>query len=173
MQAEIYPLEKVVIDGKEIFLGMEKANVEKLLGQGQQNNTESYYFESELRIDYDANACVQFIEFLGGEENTLLKPMIYGVSAFDTEADTLYAILADKNQGAIDDSENGYSYAFCGNSVGIWRKMRPEDFAELVQEMAAHGISTDNNPDLEKDRWKAHHWNTIGVGVTGYYQVPV
>lgn len=169
MQAQIYPLEKVVIEGKEIFLGMEKVNVEKLLGLGQQNNDQSYYFESELRIDYDAKACVQFIEFLGGDKNTLLKSTIYGVSVFDTEADTSYAILADKNNGVIDDSENGYAYAFCNSSVGIWRQVKPEDIAEMVREMAEDGILTDNNPELEQDRWKAHYWNTIGVGITGYY----
>lgn len=157
MQAQIYPLERVVIEGKEIFLGMEKENVEKLLGQGQQNNSQSYYFESELRIDYDAKACVQFIEFLGGAGNALLKPTIYGIPVFDTEADALYAILAYKNNGAIDDSENGYSYAFYNSSVGIWRQVKPEDIAEMVREMAADGILTDNNSELEKERWKAHH----------------
>ena len=55
MITEIYPLEKIVINGDEIYLGMERAAV------GARN----YYFNGEMAIDYNSNK-VEFIEFLAG-----------------------------------------------------------------------------------------------------------
>jgi len=62
---------------------------------------------------------VEFIEFLAGTKGKL-KPEIYGASAFDTDASVLYELLKDKNNGDIDDNENGYSYRFLNISVGVY-----------------------------------------------------
>ena len=50
MNIEIYPLDKVVIDGVAIHLGMEQSAVESSIGKGQLVGTRYYYFNSEMAI---------------------------------------------------------------------------------------------------------------------------
>ncbi|MDE6231744.1 MAG: hypothetical protein K2M60_00140 [Lachnospiraceae bacterium] len=169
MNVEIYPLDKVVIDGVPIHLGAEQTVVETAIGKGQPEGKRCYYYNSNMAIDYSADKKVEFIEFLGGIDG-YLHPQIYGVSAFDTYAEELVKILTQKNNGKVDDSEQGYSFAFLNISVGVYRETRPSDVEEMIEEMKANGISTDNNEDVENEMRKANHWATIGIGVAGYYQ---
>lgn len=155
MNIELYPLEKAVINGVDIPLGMNRAAVEKLLGRGETSDRSAYYFQSNLRIDYDAKGCVEFIEALGGD-----IALIYGISAFDAEPYMLRKILSEKNSGEIDDSEHGYSYAFLEISVGIYRAMTPKDCAELLSEAQAG-----------EDKYApAGSWASIGIGIRDYYR---
>lgn len=140
MKIKLIPLDRVEIDRKAVCLGMEKDTVEALLGKGESVRNRQYYFQNELAVDYDDNRRVEFIEFLGGIDGAL-QPEIYGVSAFASAADDLTALLMRENNGEIDDSEQGYSYCFLNISVGIYRGIR-----------------------------QAEHWDTIGIGVTGYYR---
>ena len=168
MKIEIYPLEKILIDGIPVFLGMEQSAVEAVIGKGQLKEKRYYYYDSEMAIDYDDSKRIEFIEFLGGIDG-LLHPVIYGVSAFDAHADELTDLLLRKNNGEVVDTEQGYSYAFPNIGVGIYREIRPSDVAEMIEEMKADGIATENNEDLANDMRKAMHWATIGIGVADYY----
>ena len=71
---------------------------------------------------------------------------------------------------SYDKHENGHSYQFMNLSIGIYREMTPRDVEEMIAEMKAHGIPTEQNPDLEADKEKALHLATVGAGVFGYYQ---
>ncbi len=168
MKIEIFPLEKIVLDDISIAFGISKREVERLLGYATSIGERHYYFGAELAISYDKHENVEFVEFLGGREGAL-RPMIYGVSVFDENAEALTALLAEKNQGDIGDYENGYSYQFLNISIGLYREMTPHDVEEMIAEMKAHGIPTKQDPDLEADKEKAHHWTTIGAGACGYY----
>lgn len=168
MNIEIYPLEKIVIDGVSVCLGMEQSAVEAAIGKGSFVRECCYYYNNELAIYYDAHKKVEFIEFLGGVDGSL-RPTIYGFSVYDNSADELTALLRQKNDGEVDDHENGYSYAFLNISVGVYREARPEDIAEMIEEMKADGIPTEDNEDLAADIKRANHWATIGIGVAGYY----
>lgn len=170
MNIELYPLEKAVIDGISIYLGMAQTDVEAAIGAGNPVRNRYYYYNSEMAIDYNAEKKVEFIEFLGGPDGAL-RPVLYGVSAFDTPADELTALLRGKNAGAIDDPERGYSYSFLNISVGVYRETQPADVAEMIEKMKAAGISAENNRDIETEMRKAHHWSTIGIGIPGYYQI--
>ncbi len=145
MKIEIYPLDKVLIDEISIDLGMDKASVEAKIGKGEHIGKRYYYYNSEMAIDYDNDQNVEFIEFLGGFDGAL-KPVIYGVSAFDVLADKLIKLLKQKNDGEVYDQERGYSYCFLNISVGVYRETIP------------HG------------KHDAGHWSTIGIGVADYYQ---
>ena len=169
MNIEVYPLEKIVIDGVPIYLGMDQSAVETAIGKGQLTGKRYYYYDNDMVIDYSENKTVEFIEFLGGIDGSV-HPVIYGVSAFDTLADELADLLRQKNAGEIDDSEQGYSFAFLNISVGVYRERRPSDVMEMIEEMKADGISTEDNEDVAAEMRKANHWATIGVGVAGYYQ---
>ena len=39
-------------------------------------------------------------------------------------------------------------------SIGIYREMTPRDVEEMIAEMKAHGIPTEQNPNLEADKEK-------------------
>ena len=169
MNIEIYPLEKIVIDGVSIYLGMDQSAVETAIGKGQLVGKRHYYYDNDMAIDYSENKTVEFIEFLGGIDGSV-HPVIYGISAFDTLADELVSLLRQKNDGEIDDSEQGYSFFFLNISVGVYRERRPSDVMEMIEEMKADGIPTEDNEDLAEEMRKANYWATIGVGVAGYYQ---
>lgn len=169
MKIDIYPLDKVVFDGVPVSLGMERSAVENAIGAGQLIGKRYYYYNNELAIDYNGNGTVEFIEFLGGSEG-YLQPIICGVSAFGTDAEELVELLKQKNDGEITDTEQGYSYSFSNISVGVYREIRPSDILEMIEEMKADGIPTEDNEDLAADMRRANHWATIGVGVAGYYQ---
>lgn len=169
MNITIFPLERMEIDGISIQFGMDRERVEALIGKGRTVRNRRYYYCNEMAIDYDNHDKVEFIEFLGGMDGSL-KPVIYGVSAFDSDAEELLEILKQKNNGETDDTERGYSYGFLNLSVGVYREIRPEDVSEMIEEMKADGIPTENNADLEADKRRANHWAAIGFGAAGYYQ---
>ena len=168
MTIEIFPLEKVVFDGIPVCLGMERSVVENAIGTGQLIGKLYYYYNNELVIDYSENNTVDFIEFLGGMEGSL-QPTIYGVSVFDAVADEVTEFLKVENGGEVIDLENGYSYQFTNISVGVYREIRPSDVLEMIEEMKADGIPTEDNEDVAADMRRATHWATIGVGIAGYY----
>ena len=163
MKIEIYPLDKIVIDGTSIEIGMNKKNVERLIGVSYEEDNKCYYYDNDMVIHYNANKEVEFIEFLGGIDGKL-HPTIYGVSAFGILADKLVEILKQNNNGEIDDSENGHSLFFLNISIGVYREITPLDVMELLQEFEEKDI---NNIKYMKDI--ANHWQVIGVGRKGYY----
>ena len=169
MKIEIYPLDKVVFEGVPVCQGVERSAVENAIGVGQLIGKRYYYYNNELAIDYNENGTVEFIEFLGGVEGSL-QPTIYGVFAFGTDAEEVAELLKQKNDGEITDTEQGYSYSFSNISVGVYREIRPSDILEMIEEMKADGIPTEDNEDLAADMRRANHWATIGVGVAGYYR---
>lgn len=174
MKIDIVPLEKISIDEKEIFLGMNKQQVSDLLGEPESIHLQyggktwrHYYYNTELAIDYNKDDMIEFIEFLGGIDGEL-KPYIYGISAFESSADELFSVLSEHNNGKIDDHEQPYSYAFLDISVGIYRESSPEAVQEWIDEMQANGEEYD--PDaLAEEMREANHWLTIGIGSKNYY----
>ncbi|MBE6542588.1 MAG: hypothetical protein E7672_09135 [Ruminococcaceae bacterium] len=173
MDIEIYPTDKIVIDGKEIRFGMPKDDVERLIGNGNFVNTKfvknrCYYFNNEMSVDYGDELFVCAVEFLGGSDGKL-KPIIFGVSAFETDAEELFRLLCEKNGRDAEDNEGGYSYSFHEISVGIYREITPDDVEEMAEEMRENGILPENNPDFVNDRRRASHWAALCVGKSGYY----
>ena len=167
MNIEIYPLEKILIDHVAIYFGMEKSIVDTAIGNGQRIGNRYYYLNNEMAIDYNNNKA-EFIEFLGGIDG-MLKPTIYGISAFDVQADDLFEILKKQNNGKIGDHENGYSYQFQNISVGVYREAIPKEVEEMIEEFASFGNPMSND-EIQHEMKRANHWATIGVGVAGYYQ---
>lgn len=72
MKITLYPFDKIMLDGTEVFLGMEQSDVARAIGEGKKIGTRCYYCNGELPID-DSNYKVNFIEFLGGIDG-ILKP---------------------------------------------------------------------------------------------------
>ena len=167
MNIEICPLDKVLVDGVAIYLGMEQSVVEAAIGKGQVIGKRCYYFNNGMAIDYRNNK-VDFIEFLGGGDG-MPKPTIYGVSAFETQANDLFDVLKKQNNGVIRDSENGYSYQFENISVGVYREAVPKEIEEMIEEAASFGNPMSDD-EMQYEMKRANHWATIGIGVTGYYQ---
>ena len=167
---ELLPLEGLRLGDQLLPLAASKEQVEALLGPAEVvHGSRWYYAKNDLSVSFDPSGKVEFIEFLGGLEGRL-QPTIYGLPAFQTGADELIEELTRRNNGPVDDHEQGYSYAFLNISVGVYRSILPQDVQELIAEMEENGIPTLNNPDLELDKRRAEHWETIGIGLSGYYQ---
>ena len=58
MNIELYPLEKIVIDGVPIRFGMDQAAVEAVIGKGQLVRRRYYYFGNEMAVDYSEGGTV-------------------------------------------------------------------------------------------------------------------
>lgn len=168
MNIELYPLEKVVIDGASIYLGMEQSAVESVIGKGELVGKRYYYYNSEMAIDYNDHQMVEFIEFLGGIDGNV-QPKIYEKYAFKTKADDLFNILCQNNCGDIDDNENGYSYSFLNISVGIYRSSTPENVQEMITEAEENGEPMETE-EIEYEMKQANYWSTIGIGTEAYYR---
>jgi hypothetical protein len=166
MNIEIYPLEKILVDHVAICFGMEKPIVDAAIGNGQRIGDRYYYFNHEMAIDYNDNK-VEFIEFLGGLDG-MLKPTIYGISAFETQANDLFEVLKKQNNGMAGDHENGYSYQFENISVGVYREAVPQEVEEMIEEAAAFGTPMSAD-EIEYESKRATHFSTIGFGIPGYY----
>lgn len=158
MTIEIYPLDKVLIDGEAICFAMEQSAVEAVIGKGILVGTRYYYFNDEMAIDYNDNK-VEFIEFLGGVDGSL-QPVIYGKSVFESQSDDLLEILKEKNKGMITDTENGYSYQFQNISVGVYRETVPKALKEMMEEAAGIGNPLSDDK-IRYEMKRANHWATI------------
>lgn len=163
------PLKGLEWNGQLIPFGASKKEVEMVMGNPAIVNKSYYYFENELRFDFDKKGNIEFIEFLGGIDGKL-KPIIYDMSAFESSTDELKKLLREKNAGEVDDAEGEYSSSFLNISVGVYRDITPGDVQEMIEDMKADGIPTEGNEDLENDKRRANHWGTIGIGIAGYYK---
>lgn len=162
---EVLPLVGIAWGVKRINLSDPKDKIKEVLGKPDSDRkNSSFYFNSELRIDFNKNRCVEFIEFLSGIDGAI-QPHIYGVDAFAVDAEILIGILREKNAGMVDDSEMGYCYNFMDISVGVYRESTPESVLEMMKEVGEDLTSE----DLEIELKKANHWDTLGIGVKGYY----
>ena len=171
---EIVPLEKITINDIDILLGLDKAEVTKLLGEGEASGESIRYFESELGIYYDSDNKVEFIEFYSGIDGKL-KPTIYGVPVFQTKARDLVEIIEKHNSGNsyfdadIEWFDGDYDIEFYNISVGLYRDITPDDVASMKAEMIAEGVFDENDEDYLYDVEKSQYWGTIGIGIEGYY----
>lgn len=165
MEIKIIPLKGIIVDGKNIDLGMHKSEVAKKLGEGELESRH-FFFNYDLAIDYDGNECVEFIEFLGGIDGSL-SPCIYDIPVFESNSADIYELLKKKNNGEIDDSENGYSYAFLNTSIGVYRDATEQSVKEDIECMKADGVY--DQEYVDEQMMKANRWTTIGIGVKDYY----
>lgn len=166
---KLIPLEGMEWDGRLIKLGDTKEMVEQVLGAPNEVIRSScYYHAYDIRFDLAENGTVSFIECIGGLEGNL-APEIFGVPAFATDADELLAMLSERNGPDIDDTEAEYSYALRTLSVGLYREITPADVDAMLMEMSNMKLEALGGVDVEEEMKKAHHWETIGIGVKDYY----
>lgn len=164
----ILPLKGIQWDGQSIFLGEKKMDIESKLGISQNVRDNSYYyFESNLRFDFSTDGELECIEFLGGIMGNI-QPIIFGIQAFQEDADDVFHILKDKNSGEIVDTENGYSYAFPNIGIGVYREQIPDNLPEFIREVQEAGEDILDNPNIKEVQLKAMHWTTIAVTRSNY-----
>ena len=73
-----------------------------------------------MRIDFDENDCVEFIEVLSGPYCEKIEPFMYGKNPFKLVDTQLLEFLAEMNNGNIDDHEYDNGYYLLNISVGIY-----------------------------------------------------
>lgn len=153
-----------------IALGASSAEVQTILGAPSDALDGQYYYDDlELRLDFNDEGELEFIESINGPHPEKTEVSIYGVNPFQVEAEELLNILSEKNSGPVDDTEAGYYYAFLNSAVGVWRQMTEEDIQEDMEAIKAEGEYEDNVDMLLEDLEKSKFFWTIGIGVKGYY----
>ena len=168
MNIELHPLEKILLDSAAISFGMVRADVERILGKGQVVGGRCYHCDGELAIDYDKDDRVEFVEFLGGADGRL-RPILYGISVFETDAQELIDRLREKHGGEVRDPERGHTILLPRLSVGLYRERTLADVQEMIEEMEAEGIPCEGSEDIAEETRRAARWDTIGLGAFGYY----
>lgn len=164
----ILPLKGIQWESQSIFFGEKKLDIEEKLGLPQEvKNNSYYYFESNLRFDFSPNGELECIEFLGGIMGNI-QPVIFGVQAFQAEADDLFRVLEKRNSGEIVDVEGGYSYTFPGIGIGVYREEIPDNLPEFIREVQEAGEDISDNPNIKEVQLKALHWATIAVTPSEY-----
>lgn len=165
----LIPLTGLEWKGQIIRFGDSRERVDRILGApNSTRDNVGYYCGAELKVEFDAGHRVRFIECLAGMDGGI-QPEIYGVSAFETDAEELLEVLKRENNGPVDDSENGYSYAFLNSGVGVYREVTPEAVEAMVRELMNVELTALGHIDLEGENRRAHHWETIGIGEKDYY----
>lgn len=167
MNFTILPLRGIQWNDQDILLGSTTEDIEAKLGQPDIVDNSLYYFDSELRFDLSEKGKLEFIEFLGGYTGNI-QPIIYGIQAFQVNADELYHILANHNTGNIIDDEHGYSFSFPNIGIGIYRESIPNNVTDLIREMEKLGINIEGNPNVKEEQLKSSHWATISVASSNY-----
>ncbi|MDQ1151771.1 hypothetical protein [Sphingobacterium zeae] len=168
---QLIPLVGIQIEGiGQVDLGATRAEVQSVLGTPSDALDDQYYYdELELRLDFNNEGQLEFIESINGPKPEKTVISMYDVNPFEVEATELVTILTDKNQGEVDDAEAGYCYTFLNSSVGVWRQVTEEDVQEEIEEIKADGEYEDNADMLLEDLEKSKFFWTIGIGVAGYY----
>lgn len=166
----LHPREGMEFDGAFLRFGDSRAETEALLGlpEDRQPNR-SFHLRGELRLDFDGEGKLEFMEFLGGLRGEL-QPLLYDRSVFQTDAQELLELLLEHNGPDVDDSEAEYSYALRELSVGLYREITPADVRAMVLELTRLDLTSLSQVDLNTDRERANHWETVGMGRPGYYE---
>ena len=166
---KLIPLTGMEWKGQVVRFGDSREQIDRLLGKPERTwENLNYYWNTELRVEFDADDRVKFIECLAGIDGDI-QPEIYGIPAFETEAEEVLKVLERENNGPVDDSENGYSYAFLNIGVGVYREVTPEAVEEMVRELMNVELTALGHIDLERENRRARHWETIGIGDKDYY----
>jgi hypothetical protein len=168
---ELKPLEGINIESiGELKFGQPKQMVESLLGKPTKylDQDQFLYEDYELRIDFEEDK-ISFIEFINGPYPVKTKLLLYGIDPFVIGADNLIQLLADKNDGEIDDSEAGYCYAFLNISVGIWRQATELAIQESIDEAKQNGTGVEQIRQLMEELESVKNFWMIGLGRIGYY----
>ena len=168
MKIVIYPLEKVEINGVPIFFGMEKTAVEASFGKGEMSRGRYFYHRNEMAVEYGGDNRVTFVEFVSGPR-AILKPLIYGVSVFDTPSDELSRLLAEKNGEPADLAQDGYFGLYRNIGIAVHRERRPNDLLEFARAQKKQGVQTQEN-EYQREWQRANFWSAIGAGSPAYYR---
>lgn len=166
----INPLVGIEWEDKKINLGDSLDTVKEVLGDAEvRYENSAYYFSTDLRIDYDADCCVEFIEFLGGEDGSV-QPVVYGEQVFQINAAKVYRILKEHSNGHVIDEEDGFSYRFPKLGLEVYRENTPDAIDITITKLREKGIEVVDNANLMDERHRASRWATIGMGTKEYFK---
>jgi hypothetical protein len=151
-----------------INLGDVKSDVHSALGKTDTTgNDPDYYFENCLQVHYDKDNKVEFIEFCTGGP---IEIEVFGANPFQLLANDLVNLLKEKNGPVFNKREAPFSYAFKTLSIGIFRESSEEDILESIEECKKEGTYKENEDWLLEDLEKFKYFQTLGIGVKGYYR---
>ena len=169
---EFNPLKGIhIAEVGTIEFGMTANEVKEVLGQPElEDDSQLFYFSEELRLDFNSQKCLEFIEIISGPYPKAIKPILYAVNPFELLANELVDLLIQKNGSDIDYSEAPECYAFRNISVGIFREVSEETIRQSIKKAKENGVYEDEKIWLLDDLEKSKHFWTIGIGLKDYYE---
>lgn len=117
LNVHLNPLVGIKLDSiGEILLGDSKEKVKKLLASPIINKNSFYYYNSELRIDFDTNENVEFIQCLGGKSREFINPYIFNLEVFNTNINDLIEFIKNNIDSQLT-CNSSYNYIFSNINV--------------------------------------------------------
>lgn len=152
----------------EVKFGENKQSIIAKLGKPSEEEDGSLYYDNlEIRIDFDEQNAVEFIEIYG-PDCVEIEPTLYKINPFSLEANELIKFLTTKNNGNIDDTEQPLFYIFYNLEIGIWREVSE---SQMKNEIKAARDNGEYEHWMDEDLEKSKYFWTIGLGTKGYYQL--
>lgn len=133
----------------KVKLGSKRTENVELLGEPNNRHGERDYYELNgyfFSLHYSTSDALEFIEF---SKMVNARVELYGISVFETQADSLIKLITDKSGTKFDSEEPEipYCYIFPQLELAFWRPVIPAD--------------------SEDD--EGQFFSTVGIGIKGYY----
>lgn len=166
---ELIPLTGAVIGEHRVNFGDEKAAVLRTFKIAKEEDETLYLDDYELEISFDQSNRVSFIESVHGAKAAALRPRIGQCAFFQQPAVEVLAFLNELNQSeGCFNEDTGYSFSTI--SAGCYRPSTPEEIEAEIDLMKQEGSYEENRDWLDEDLSLAHYFETVGIGVEGYYR---
>jgi hypothetical protein len=163
----------------KIHFGQTAEMVEEMLGAPNTSsvtftkNMQYFYNDYDIKIEFNADKKVEFIECNAGPFSDKTKTLIYDIDFFNLPADEAIDLLEKRNDGSIFNENPGkpkMSLCFREIDVGIWRDMDETDIEESIKEAISSGVYETNKESYENEARIARYFKSIAIGKKGYYQ---
>lgn len=126
-----------------------------------------YYFDGAIRMDYNEDNILEFIEFDNNDEFEL---EIFGVNPFKVKAKELEELLTKMNtDGTVNEQRAPFVYGFNNISVVIYRDATEQDILISIEEAKQDGTYEEDKEWLAEELEKYSHFQSIGFGRKGFY----
>jgi hypothetical protein len=125
-----------------ITLGMERHEVEAVMGKPEYAHDNRYGYLSGFMVDFDESGKVEFIELADSDR---FQATYLGTNLHRVPANVAVKFVSQFDSYDTQEPEQGYSYIFKKLQLSLWRGTMPENETdEDGQYFEAVGIAADN-----------------------------
>lgn len=149
---------------REVYAAM-GTTPSRILPRGKavgEEDVSSFHFNGCFKVGYSTETFI--VNFIGVFSDNGVDVVYKGIDLFNIEAEKVIALISAETPYDKELPEQGYSYVFTALELSLGRSGIPE-------KVEAENIDEDDLEYLEEERRKARFFDSVGLGVEGYYSV--